>query len=163
MSNHGASRPVPALVVAGPTAAPWLEILRKCTVAVALLAAIMVLTALMTGGAPEALSALFGSAVVVLFFSISLAVGHFAGRDNPSGALGLFVAVYALKVVGFAGVLYLLGVPAWLERTWFFAAAVGTVIVWQIVEVYVFSRMRHQLYDPAGHRPAGGAGNEHAR
>lgn len=92
-------------------------------------------------------SAVFGYAVVALFFGVSLLVGHFVGRSNPSGALGIFVVTYAIKVVGFAGVLFLLGAPPWLERVWFFGTAVGAVILWQIVEVTVFARSRHQLYN----------------
>ncbi len=38
----------------------------------------------------------------MLFFGISLLVGHFVGRNNPSGAIGIFVATYFIKVVGFA-------------------------------------------------------------
>ena len=59
----------------------------------------------------RALSALFGGALVIAFFAISLLVGHFGGRNHPSGAIGLFAATYFIKVVGFAVVLFAIGSP----------------------------------------------------
>ncbi len=133
--------------VSGPTASPWLDILKKCLLATGAAALLLSAAAGLIAGGGGALSAAFGYAVVALFFGISLLIGHFAGKTNPSGALGLFAVTYAIKVVGFAAVLFLLGTPPWLERTWFFSAAVGTVVLWQVVEVVVFSKARHQLYN----------------
>ena len=132
---------------ADPSGALWLGILKKCTLITTGAVAVAAVTALAISGPGAAFSALFGYAVVVAFFGISLAVGHFAGRNNPSGAIGLFAVTYAIKVVGFAVVLFVLGTPPWLSPNWFFAGAVGTVILWQVVELYVFSKARHQLYN----------------
>ena len=66
--------------------------------------------------------------------------GHFVGRNNPSGAIGLFVATYFVKVVGFAVVLFVIGAPAWLHGRWFLIGAVVTVVFWQAAEIYGFSK-----------------------
>ncbi len=142
---NGSAGPRPG--VSGPTASPWLDILRKCLLVTGAAAVLVSAAAGLTAGGGGAFSAAFGYAVVAAFFGISLLIGHFAGKTNPSGALGLFAVTYAIKVVGFAAVLFLLGTPPWLESTWFFGAAVGSVVLWQIVEVYVFSKARHQLYN----------------
>ena len=63
------------------------------------------------------------------FFAISLLVGHFVGRNHPSGAIGLFVATYFIKVVGFAVVLFAIGSPEWLNGRWFLIGAVVTVVL----------------------------------
>lgn len=131
----------------GPTTSPWLKILWYCLASTAAALALMSVAALILTGPEGVLSAVFGYAVVVLFFGISLLVGHFAGRNNPSGAIGLFAVTYAIKVVGFAALLFFLGAPVWLERTWFFIGAVATVVLWQIVELTVFSKSRQQLYN----------------
>ncbi|MBG6189774.1 ATP synthase protein I [Arthrobacter sp. CAN_A212] len=142
---------------ADPSGSLWLGILKKCVLVTTSAIAVTAAVAIFVTGPGAALSALFGFAVVVAFFGISLAVGHFAGRNNPSGAIGLFAVTYAIKVVGFAVVLFVLGTPPWLEPNWFFAGAVGTVILWQTVELYVFSKARHQLYnDPEPVKPAPG-------
>jgi ATP synthase protein I len=86
----------------------------------------------------------------MVFFGISLLIGHYVGRSNPSGAIGAFLAAYVVKVVGFGAIVFILGAPAWLDRMWFFVAAVAGVVIWQGAEVFAFSRIRHQLYaDPA--------------
>ena len=83
----------------------------------------------------------------MLFFGISLLVGHFVGRNNPSGAIGVFVATYFIKVVGFAAVLFVLGAPAWLHARWFVAGAVTAVVLWQAAEIFGFSKARLQIYN----------------
>jgi ATP synthase protein I len=101
-------------------------------------------------GVQGALSAAFGAALVMLFFAISLLIGHFVGRNNPSGAVGLFVATYFVKVVGFAVVLFVIGTPAWLHGRWFIIGAVVAVVLWQAAEIHGFSKARLQIYnDPA--------------
>ncbi|EMY34649.1 hypothetical protein D477_008338 [Arthrobacter crystallopoietes BAB-32] len=101
------------------------------------------------------MSALLGAALVVVFFGISLLVGHVVGQRNPSGAIGAFIATYILKVVGFGAALFLIGTPEWLDTTWFFIAAVAAVVVWQVAEVHAFSRVRYQIYDDQASTPNG--------
>lgn len=128
----------------------WLRLLLlSAAAAVAATAVTCVIAAFMNGG-QGALSAAFGAVLVMLFFGISLLIGHFVGRNNPSGAVGLFVATYFIKVVGFAVVLFVLGAPEWLHDRWFLIGAVVTVVFWQAAEIYGFSKARLQIYnDPA--------------
>ncbi|WP_052274375.1 hypothetical protein [Arthrobacter sp. L77] len=147
-----------------PTDSPWLRILGRSAAGGAATAVLIAAAALLAASPAAGLSVLFGAALVMVFFGISLLIGHFTGRTNPSGALGLFVVTYAIKVVGFGAVLFLFGTPDWLDRTWFFWGALATVIVWQAAEVVAFSRLRTPLYDdppgpttgsPASRRPEG--------
>lgn len=140
---------VPAVPESGPTRSLWLRILVRCAGTSVVALAVAAAVAFLVSGGAAALSSLFGWGIVALFFGVSLLIGHFVGRDNPSGALGIFAVTYAIKVVGFAAALFFVGTPDWLDRTWFFASAVGTVILWQVVEIAVFARTRHQLYDHA--------------
>lgn len=158
-----ADSPLPGTVgvsarASGPTQSVWLRIFARCMAGTGMAAGAAALVALITSGAEAAGSALFGWVLVAFFFGISLLIGHFVGRNNPSGALGIFAVTYAIKVVGFAAILFMLGVPEWLHRTWFFGAAVGTVVLWQTVEVMVFARSRHQLYgdEPLATENSGG-------
>lgn len=131
----------------GPTGSLWLRILLRCAAVTGSALVLAAVVALLMHGGSAVASAAFGYAIVALFFGVSLLIGHVVGRSNPSGALGIFIVTYAIKVVGFAAVLFVIGAPAWLDRPWFFGSAVGTVILWQMVEVAVFSRARHQLYN----------------
>ena len=145
----GGHKPPERLVVSGPTSSPWLRILAYCSIAAGIVVVIACVLAAIVSGGGAALSAVFGAAVVVLFFALSLLAGHFVGRKNPSGAIGVFLVTYLVKVVGFAVVLFFIGAPNWLDGTWFFITAVAVVLVWQGTEVFVFTRLRLQLFaDP---------------
>jgi ATP synthase protein I len=93
------------------------------------------------------LSSTFGGLLVMAFFAISLLVGHFVGRNNPSGAIGVFVVTYFVKVVGFAVVLFVVGTPEWLHDRWFLIGAVACVVFWQAAEIYGFSKARFRIYN----------------
>lgn len=133
--------------VSGPTPSLWLRLLLLSSAAGAGAIVLTGVPALVLGGANGVLSSTFGGLLVMLFFAISLLVGHLMGRTNPSGAIGLFVATYFVKVVGFAVVLFVVGAPAWLHGRWFVIGAVATVVLWQVAEVYGFSKARLQIYN----------------
>ena len=133
--------------VSGPTKSLWLRLLAMSSAASAAALVLTGIAAFIFNGAVGFWSSLFGGALVMAFFAISLAVGHFVGRHNPSGAIGLFVATYFVKVVGFAVVLFVIGAPAWLHGRWFLIGAVVTVVVWQAAEIYGFSKARLQIYN----------------
>lgn len=140
--------------VSGPTRSLWLRLLQLSSAAGAGAIVLAGVPALILDGANGVLSSTFGGLLVMLFFAISLLVGHFIGRNNPSGAIGLFVATYFVKVVGFAVVLFVVGAPAWLHGRWFVIGAVATVVLWQAAEVYGFSKARLQIYnDPETKEP----------
>ncbi|NKX54557.1 hypothetical protein [Arthrobacter mobilis] len=139
----------PAVAASGPTRSPWLKILATSSAATGACSLVATLAAWLVAGSAGAASAVLGAALVMVFFGISLLIGHYVGRRNPSGAIGAFLAAYVIKVVGFGAAVFILGAPAWLDRTWFFIAAVAGVVVWQAAEVHAFSRIRHQIYaDP---------------
>ncbi|MBF4993570.1 hypothetical protein ITX31_05535 [Arthrobacter gandavensis] len=130
----------------GPTDAPWLRILWTSLVWTAIPAAAAASAALLGPGVAGAASVAAGWGLIAIFFGISLLVGHVVGRKNPSGAIGMFAVTYAVKVVGFAVVLWMVGVPAWLDRPWFAFAALGTVVIWQTAEIRAFSRTRQLIF-----------------
>ena len=133
--------------VSGPTASLWLKLLGLSSAAAGGALLLAGIAALLANGAAGILSCLFGGALVMVFFAISLVIGHFVGRNNPSGAIGLFVATYFVKVVGFAVVLFVIGAPAWLHGRWFLIGAVVAVVFWQAAEIYGFSKARLQIYN----------------
>ncbi|TAP45693.1 hypothetical protein [Arthrobacter sp. S39] len=140
--------------VSGPTRSLWLRLLALSSVAAAAGLVLCSVIAAFMVGVNGALSAAFGGLLVMLFFGISLLVGHFVGRSNPSGAIGVFVATYFIKVVGFAVVLFLIGAPEWLDGRWFLIGAVVAVVLWQAAEIYGFSKARLQIYnDPETKEP----------
>jgi ATP synthase protein I len=133
--------------VSGPTRSLWLGLLG---ISSAVSAAALVLTGIVAAtlnGWTGLLSSSFGGLLVMAFFAISLLFGHFVGRNNPSGAIGLFVATYFVKVIGFAVVLFAVGAPEWLHGRWLLIGAVVAVVTWQAAEIYGFSKARLQIYN----------------
>lgn len=133
--------------VSGPTKSLWLRLLVISSVAGTAGLVLAAIPAALLNGAQGVLSSAFGGLLVMLFFGISLLVGHFVGRNNPSGAIGVFVATYFIKVVGFAVVLFAIGAPAWLHARWFLIGAVVAVVFWQAAEIYGFSKARLQIFN----------------
>ncbi|MEN8581973.1 hypothetical protein B1A87_004510 [Arthrobacter sp. KBS0703] len=133
--------------VSGPTRSLWLGLLGiSSTVSAAALVLTGIVAAALNGWT-GLLSSSFGGLLVMAFFAISLLIGHFVGRNNPSGAIGLFVATYFVKVIGFAVVLFAIGAPEWLHGRWFLIGAVVAVVTWQAAEIYGFSKARLQIYN----------------
>lgn len=134
----------------GATPSPWLSILRQCVLVTGIAAVVIAVAALVVAGPAAAGSALGAAAVVIAFFGISLGIGHVVGRKNPSAAFGGFMIGYVVKVVVLGALAFGLGTPVWLDGTWLLIGVVATVVIWQVVELRAFSRLRLQLYnDPA--------------
>ncbi|HKU03825.1 MAG TPA: hypothetical protein VJQ80_13535 [Arthrobacter sp.] len=131
----------------GPTRSLWLNLLKRSSIAAMAGLVLCAIPAAILNGATGAVSSFLGGLLVMLFFGISLLVGHFVGRRNPSGAIGMFVATYFIKVVGFAVVLFAIGAPEWLHGRWFIIGAVVAVVLWQAAEIHGFSRARLQIYN----------------
>ncbi|WP_422933586.1 hypothetical protein [Sinomonas sp. P47F7] len=125
----------------------WLRLALVCTVAAGGLAVVLAAVAWIATGAAAAGSVLFAAVVVIAFFAISLLVGHVVGRTNPAGAIGVFAVVYLIKIVGFAALLLWIGTPAWINPPWFGGTGIATVVVWQVAELWGFSRVRLQIFN----------------
>lgn len=126
---------------------PWMGILKWClalTVPAVLIAAVI---GFVVAGVPGLVSTLAAAGVVVLFFAISLVVGHFVGHLAPKALLGAFALTYLIKVIGFGAFLLVPTDPSWFSRTWATVGAVLALIVWQGTEMYRFSQLRLRVFD----------------
>lgn len=138
-----------AVGVSGPTRSLWLRLLAMSSAAAGVALIITGVIAVIFHGPAGLLSSIFGGLLVMTFFGISLLIGHFVGKKNPSGAIGMFVVTYFVKIVCFALVLLLIGAPEWLHGRWFLGGAAIVVVVWQAAEIYGFSKARLLVFgDP---------------
>ena len=158
MRSRDGSRDAGFLTPSGPTTAPWLGILGKALAVTGGAAVLAAAAAAVFSGLDAAVSSVLGWFLIAAFFGISLLVGHFVGRGNPSGAIGMFAVTYAIKIAGFAVILFGMGTPVWLHREWFALTAVGAVIFWQATEIRAFARTRHLVFaesaEPAREGPS---------
>jgi ATP synthase protein I len=95
---------------------------------------------------PGLISSVTAMAVVVVFFGISLLVAAFVGHRAPKAIMAAFMLTYVVKVIGFGALLLVPHDPAWFSKLWMTVSAVVSVVVWQAVEVYLFSRLRLQIF-----------------
>lgn len=146
-AEPGRSSGTGSVGVSGPTSSLWLKLLKLSSLSAAAGLLVTAVPAALLDGAAGAVSSTLGGLLVMVFFGISLLVGHVVGRRNPSGAIGLFVATYFVKVVGFAVVLFAIGSPDWLHARWFLIGAVAAVVLWQAAELYGFSKARLQIFN----------------
>ncbi len=144
-ANNSAERG--PLTASGPTASPSWNILKKCLLVAGVAVLVIVVLAFIFTDVHGVLSVLFGSLLVIVFFGLSLLVGHIVGKRMPSAVMGVFVMTYFVKVIGFAAVLYAMGTPGWLNKPWFAGAAVAVVLLWQATEVVNFTKQRFLLFD----------------
>ena len=147
MRSTDGSRSGGYLTPSGPTTAPWLGILGRAVAVTGGAALLAATAAAVFTGLEAAASSVLGWFLIAAFFGISLLVGHFVGRKNPSGAIGMFVVTYAIKIVGFAVILFGLGTPVWLHREWFALTTVGAVVLWQATEIRAFARTRLLIFN----------------
>jgi len=155
------AQPTPApqgAAVSDAPSTPWLGILSWCLAFTVPAALVTALIGLAAAGTPGVVSALAAAGVVVLFFAISLVVGHFVGHLAPKALMGAFALTYLVKVIGFGAFLLVPTDPSWFDRAWATAGAVVALIVWQGVEMYRFSRMRLRVFDDP--EPAHGGADE---
>lgn len=133
--------------------------------------ALTALTAVVAGalglvltGAPAALGALVGGALVVLFFGLGTVVLAVVARHAPALSMVVALVTYALQVVLLAAVLLVLQASgllvADLDPRWLGGTVIAATVVWLGAHVGAAARARVPAYDvalpgPYGRREAG--------
>ncbi|TLP75340.1 hypothetical protein [Nesterenkonia sphaerica] len=97
--------------------------------------------ALIHGGEAAASAAAGGGLVLVLSF-LSLALIDWAERHRPHLAIPLFMMGFGIKIVVLALAMPLVQPGQWLHPGWALGSGIAVLLVWQIVEVLSFARMR---------------------
>ncbi|MGO3151550.1 MAG: hypothetical protein ACTIJJ_02865 [Galactobacter sp.] len=141
---------------------PWLGIARRSGLVTLGAGLVVSVIGALTSGTSGFVSSLAAMLVVVLFFGISLVVAAYVGHKAPKAIMSSFMVTYIVKVIGFGALLLIPRDPAWFSRLWITVSAVTCVLVWQLVEVYLFSRLRLQLFDDAPQQGSA-TGAAHAR
>lgn len=94
-----------------------------------------------------ALSAVGAIAVVTILSWMTVALIDVTSRRAPGVLMPVAMGGFVVKLVAFAVILAVFQAPFWLQPMWAAVAAIAAIVVWQIVEVFVFLRHRHQVYD----------------
>jgi hypothetical protein len=142
----------------GPADAPWdLAFLRVgllITLPVTGVAAVLVGVLLSW---TDALSVLFGAAVVTAFFGASGLVVTWAGRVHDSYTLPAALGTFLVKMLLLAAVLQALPEDGWVDRRVLGWAVIAGALLWSVVQArWVWVKPRYYVTPPEPPAPGGG-------
>lgn len=154
--------------VTGPPAAapaaqvpPFGPMLRATIVPMVATVPVIALVFLITRQTRGGLAALLGAVIAVVFFAGGLAVMARVTNASPLSVLAGALAVYLGQVI-FLGVIILsLSGAHWLDGTAFGLSVLAVALIWQLVQVLAFRRLRQPVYDePVYDQPGDGPAGE---
>ena len=144
--------PVPALPQ--PTPLPFAEMLRATVIPMACAAPVIVAAFWITRQTRGGLAALFGVAIAVVFFAGGLYVMKRVTNENPISVLVGALAVYLGQVIFLGLVILLFSGAHWLDGKAFGLSVLAVALIWQVIQVVAFVRLRKPVYDEPGELPA---------
>ena len=111
-------------------------------------------------GAPAALGAALGAAMVTFFFSFGALVLGVVARLAPAASLLVALLTYTLKVV-LLGVVFLAltrsgALEDRIDPRWLGGTVIACTLVWLTAQVVASTRARQPLYDLPAQAPADG-------
>lgn len=132
-------------------AAPFAAMLRATLVPLAVAAPVIILAFWVTRGTRGGLAALLGVVIAAVFFAGGLHVMARVTNVNPISVLVGALAVYLGQVLFLGVVIFFLTGAAWLDGKAFGLSVLAIALIWQVVQVVAFVRLRKPVYDlPAG-------------
>jgi len=134
---------------------PFGPMLRATLIPMVATVPVIVLVFLLTRQTRGGLAALLGAAIAVVFFASGLAVMARVTNANPLSVLAGALAVYLGQVIFLGVVILSLSGVRWLDGTAFGLSVLAVALIWQLVQVMAFLRLRQPVYDQPGDEPAG--------
>jgi ATP synthase protein I len=130
--------------------ASYALIIRRSAAVTAVAAAVMVLISALTGGGKGALGALLGTALVAIFFAISVVAVARAARISPQAMMITALSTYLVKIL-----LLLFFVVRFANTTVFSARLFGlsalvAILVWSGSQVVWSLRLKTPYVEPYG-------------
>ena len=120
----------------------WRAVLVRTTQAGLLTWGLATGAAVLIHGGEAAASAAAGGGLVLVLSFLSLALIDWAERHRPHLAIPLFMMGFGIKIVVLALAMPLVQPGQWLHPGWALGSGIAVLLVWQIVEVLSFARMR---------------------
>ena len=108
---------------------------------------VVIISALMSGGS-AALGAIFGTALVIVFFSAGqFALGSVL-RNNPQMALTMALTIYLVKIGVLLVILVLFADTTAFDTKTFALAILVCTLVWTVMEVWIFGTTKVLYVEP---------------
>lgn len=133
-------------------------LLRRSLTVGAALAAVCVVVAAVLAGVDGLLSALIGSAMVLVFFGARLVVMRRTARSNPQLVLVAALGVYTVKIVLLGVAMILLMGVSWIDGPALGLSVIVCAVGWLAAEMRAFVKLRVPVFGAAAPRdPDGGS------
>ena len=135
-------------------APPFEAMLRATVIPMVCAGPVIVLVFWVTGQTRGGLSALLGVTIAVAFFAGGLYVMKRVTNASPLSLLAGALAVYLGQVLFLGLMILLLSGAAWLDGQAFGLSVLAVALIWQLVQVWAFIRLRKPVYDEPADEPA---------
>jgi ATP synthase protein I len=126
---------------------PFAAMLRATVLPMVATAPVVVAVFWIANGTRGGLAALLGVVVAVAFFAGGLYVMGRVVKADPLSVLAGALAVYFGQVIFLGVVILSLSRASWLDGTSFGLSVLAVALIWQILQVVAFVRMRKPVYD----------------
>jgi ATP synthase protein I len=130
--------------------ATYARIARRSAVVTAVAAVIMVAISAGIAGAKGALGALLGTALVAVFFSISVVAVGRAARVSPQAMMLTAVATYIVKIVLLLFFVAAFGSTTVFNARLFGLTALACILAWCFAQVFWSLRLKFLYVEPRG-------------
>ncbi|MEW1956210.1 hypothetical protein [Kineococcus sp. NPDC059986] len=128
---------------------------RSLTVGAAVAVVCLVVAALMAG-VDGLLSALIGSAMVLVFFGARLVVMRRTARSNPQLVLVAALGVYTVKIVLLGVAMILLMGVSWINGPALGLSVIACAVGWLAAEMHAFVKLRVPVFGASAPRDQDG-------
>ena len=133
---------------------PFEAMLRATVIPMVCAGPVIVLVFWVTGQTRGGLAALLGVTIAVAFFASGLYVMKRLTNTSPLSVLAGALAVYLGQVLFLGLVILLLSGASWLDGQAFGLSVLAVALIWQLVQVVAFVRLRKPVYDEPADEPA---------
>ncbi len=135
-------------------APPFEAMLRATVIPMVCTGPLIVLVFWVTSQTRGGLAALLGVTIAVAFFASGLYVMKRVTNASPLSVLAGALAVYLGQVLFLGLVILLLSGADWLDGQAFGLSVLAVALIWQLVQVWAFIRLRKPVYDEPADEPA---------
>ena len=126
---------------------PFGPMLRATLIPMVATVPVIVLVFLVTRQTRGGLAAMLGASIAVVFFASGLAVMNRVTNANPLSVLAGAMAVYLGQVIFLGLIILSLSGAGWLDGTAFGLSVLAVALIWQLVQVTAFLKLRKPVYD----------------
>ena len=124
------------------------SIILRAAIPTAAIGAIVAIAAAATKGSAGLTGAIFGAAIVVIFFTIGQVVLNRVIKTNPTMAMTVAMTMYLVKIAVLFGLLLIFKETTAFDTKVFALSVLACTLTWTIAEVWAFGTQKVLYVEP---------------